>query len=175
MVSVFTAPYLVEMLRVAAVLGVLASVLAAGARGASLSFPCTRAAAKAAMLASPALRQVWPTLRVGGGVGTLICHDFTRDGVRDMAATVFSGGTAGDIAWVVFRQRAGRWSLALRQLQVYKVGLFRVGSDLVESTPVYRQNDPNCCPSGGFDHRRFHWNGARFVVAKRWHTSKFPP
>jgi hypothetical protein len=163
------------MLRFAAVLGVLASVLAAGARGASSSLPCTRAAAKAAMLASPALRQVWPTLRVGGGVGTLICHDFTRDGARDMAATVFSGGTAGDIAWVVFRQRAGRWSLALRELQVYKVGLFRVGGDLVESTPVYRQNDPNCCPSGGFDHRRFHWNGARFVVAKRWHTSKFPP
>jgi hypothetical protein len=163
------------MLRVAAVLAVAASVLATGARGASSSLPCTRAAAKAAILASPALRQVWPTLRLGGGVDRLICHDLTRDGARDMAATVFSGGTAGDIAWAVFRQRAGRWSLALRQLQVYKVGLFRVGGDLVESTPVYRKNDPNCCPTGGFDHRRLHWNGARFVVAKRWHTSRFRP
>jgi hypothetical protein len=165
------------MLRFAAVLAVLAAAFGAGAQtsGGASAPRCTRAAAKAAMLASPALRQVWPTLRLGGAVDTLICHDFTRDGARDMAATVFSGGTAGDIAWVVFRQRAGRWLLALRQFQVYKVGLFRVGSDLVESTPVYRKNDPNCCPTGGFDHRRFHWNGARFVVAKRWHTSKFPP
>jgi len=135
------------MLRVAAVLTVLAAVLGAGAASSSgaIASPCTRAAAKAAMLASPALRPVWPTLRVGGGVDTLICHDFTRDGAQDMAATVFSGGTAGDVAWVVFRQRAGRWSLVLRVLQVYKVGLFRVGNDLVESTPVYRKNDPNCC------------------------------
>jgi len=127
------------------------------------------------MLRSSALRPVWPTLRVGGGVDTLICHDLTRDGVPNMAATVFSGGTAGDVAWAVFRQRAGRWSLALWVLNVYKVGLFRVGSDLVESTPVYRKNDPNCCPTGGFDHRRFHWSGKRFVVAKRWHTTRYRP
>src|SRR2546423_13072804 len=94
-VSVFTAPYLVHMIRVAVVLTVLAAALGAGrASGGASAAPCTRAAAKAAMLASPALRPVWPTLRVGGGVGALICHDFTRDGTRDMAATGFSGGTA---------------------------------------------------------------------------------
>jgi hypothetical protein len=77
---------------------------------------CTRRAANAAILAAPALRQVWPTLREGGGVDTLLCHDFTRDGAVDMAATVFSGGTAGDIAWAVFRRTDGRWKLALRRL-----------------------------------------------------------
>jgi hypothetical protein len=157
----------------------LVATLAAGASGAAArpggSAPCTRAAAKAAMLASPPLRQVWPTLRLGGGVGTLICHDLTRDGVPDLAATIFSGGTAGDIAWVVFRERAGRWTLAFRQLQGYHFGLFRAGGDLIESTPVYLKNDPNCCPRGGFDHRRFHWNGTRFVVAKRWHDTRFKP
>ena len=160
-------------------MAVLVATLAAGASGAAArpdaSAPCTRGAAKAAILASPALQPVWPTLREGGGVDTLICHDLTRDGVADLAASVSSGGTAGDIAWVVFRKRAGRWTLALRQLQGYHFGLFRVGDDLVESTPVYRRSDPNCCPSGGFDHRRFHWNGARFVVAKRWHTTRFRP
>ena len=160
-------------------MAVLVATLAAGAQDAAArpdaSAPCTRAAAKAAIFSSPALRQVWPTLREGGGVDTLICHDLTRDGVSDLAATIFSGGTAGDIAWVVFRKRGGRWTLALRVLQGYKVGLFRVGGDLVESTPVYRRSDPNCCPSGGFDHRRFHWNGARFIVAKRWHDSRFRP
>ena len=162
-------------MRIAAFLAVLLAALAFGSSGAAASAPCTRTAAKAAILASPVLRQLWPTLREGGGVDTLICHDFTRDGAPDLTATIFSGGTAGDIAWVVFRQRAGRWTLALRQLQGYKLGLFLAGSDLVESTPVYRGSDPNCCPSGGFDHRRFHWNGTRFAVVKRWHDTRFRP
>jgi hypothetical protein len=103
----------------------------------------------------------------------LICHDLTGDGKGEMAATIYSGGTAGDIAWAVFRMRGGRWTLALRQLQLYKLVLARAGRDLVETTPVYKRDDPNCCPSGGFDHRRFHWNGVRFVVVKRWHTARF--
>src|SRR2546422_190331 len=119
MTSVFTSPYLVEMLPGRAAVAVLAATVAAGAStaaaGRGASAPCTRAAARTAILASPALRQVWSTLREGGGVDTLICHDFTRDGVADMAATVFSGGTAGDIAWMVFRKSAGRWVLALKE------------------------------------------------------------
>ncbi len=118
---------------------------------------------------------MWPTLRYGGGIDTLICHDLTRDGATDMAATVFSGGTAGDTAWVVFRGTQGRWRLALRELEGYKVGLYRVGADLVESQPVYLKNDPNCCPRGGFDHRRFHWNGTSFAVVRRWHDKRFGP
>jgi hypothetical protein len=161
-------------------LGVLASAavlagIAPGAAGAAPAAPCTRAAAKAAILATPALRSIWATVRLGGGVDKLICHDLTGDAVPELAATIFSGGTAGDIAWVVFRRSRGRWRLAFRQLQAYKVGLFRVGRDLVESQPVYLKDDANCCPTGGFDHRRFHWNGSRFVVVRRWHTSKFPP
>jgi hypothetical protein len=41
--------------------------------------------------------------------------------------------------------------------------------------PIYKKNDPNCCPTGGFDHHRYHWNGARFVVARAWHTKSFRP
>jgi len=160
---------------VAVVVATLAAGASSAGAGPSASPSCTRPAAKTAILASSALRRLWPTLREGGGVDTLICHDLTRDGAPDMAATIFSGGTAGDIAWVVLRRRAGRWTLALRVLQGYKLGLFRVGSDLVESTPVYRRNDPNCCPTGGFDHRRFHWTGARFAVARRWHDTRFRP
>jgi hypothetical protein len=155
----------------------LAAALAAvtTAAPASAAAPCSRAAAKAAILANPSLRSLRPVLTQGGGVDTLVCHDLTRDGVPDMAATVFSGGTAGDIAWVVFRQTGGRWVLALKRPNVYKIGLFRVGSDLVESQPIYKSNDPNCCPSGGFDHVRYHWNGTRFVVARRYHTKTFHP
>ena len=151
----------------------LAVAAVAALAGAPVASPapaaCSAAAAKAAILASPSLRSLRPIVLNGGGVDKLICSDFTRDGQADMAATVFSGGTAGDIAWVVFRRSHGSWVLALRELDRYKLGLFRVGGDLVESQPVYRKNDPNCCPTGGFDHRSFRWNGRALAVTRRWH------
>ena len=104
----------------------------------------------------------------------VLCHDFTRDGRLDLGVTIASGGTAGDIGFAVFRATPAGWRVALA-LDGYKLGIFRVGGDLVSSQPVYRKNDPNCCPTGGFDHRRYHWNGARFVVERSWHTRSFRP
>jgi hypothetical protein len=104
----------------------------------------------------------------------VLCFDFTRDGRLDLAVTIASGGTAGDIGFAVFRSTAAGWRVALAT-DGYKLGLFRVGGDLVSSQPVYRKNDPNCCPSGGFDHRRYHWTGTRFAVARFWHSRSFRP
>jgi len=104
----------------------------------------------------------------------IICHDFTRDGRVDMAVTIASGGTAGDIAFVVFRRLGVGWKVALAQ-GGYKLGLYRVDGDLVSSQPVYRKNDPNCCPTGGFDHTRWHWNGTRFSSVRMYHTKSFTP
>ena len=88
-----------------------------------------------------------------------------------MAFTIFSGGTAGDTAWVVLRRTANGWRVAFKDLQTYKVRLQKAGADLVETTPVYLQDDPNCCPAGGFDHRRFRWSGRAFAVVRSWHTT----
>lgn len=91
-----------------------------------------------------------------------------------MAVTIASGGTAGDIGFILFRRTAAGWRVELTR-GGYKIGLFRMGADIAESQPVYRKNDPNCCPSGGFDHLRFRWNGTRFAVARSWHTKSFKP
>jgi hypothetical protein len=88
--------------------------------------------------------------------------------------TLFSGGTAGDIGFAVFRSTGTGWKLALAR-RGYKLGLTRAGADLVQNQPVYRKNDPNCCPTGGFDHARWHWNGSRFVVVRSWHDRRFTP
>ena len=136
---------------------------------------CGPAVAKAQVLSQPALRPLVDTVRYGGGVDTLICHDFTGDGRVDMAFTIFSGGTAGDTAWVVLRRTSTGWRVAYRQLSAYKVALTRAGSDLVETQPVYRKNDPNCCPSGGFDHRRLRWNGRTFAAVRSWHDRSLGP
>jgi hypothetical protein len=107
-------------------------------------------------------------------VDEVLCFDFTRDGRRDVALTVASGGTAGDIAWLVLVGtktgfRTGKTGGG------YKLGLDRRGSDVVVSQPVYRKDDPNCCPTGGFDHVRWHWNGHAFVSVRSWHTKSFRP
>jgi len=91
-------------------------------------------------------------------------------GVTAMAVTVASGGTAGDIGWAVYAAGRNGYRLVLVR-GGYKLGLSRAGSDLVETDPVYERNDPNCCPTGGFDHTRWHWTGTAFTVAKRWHDS----
>jgi hypothetical protein len=138
---------------------------------------CDRAKARAA-IASTHLRMTLlgdsPTRVDPGSADQILCHDFTRDGRLDLAVTIASGGTAGDIGFVVFRATPSGWRVA-QAMGGYKLGLFRVGSDLASSQPVYRKDDPNCCPTGGFDHRRYHWNGARFVVARNWHTRSFRP
>jgi hypothetical protein len=102
------------------------------------------------------------------------CLDFTRDGRIDIAASIASGGTAGDVGFVVFRASAAGWKVGLKG-SGYKLGLVRLGPDVVVTQPIYKANDPNCCPTGGFDHRRFRWNGSRAVVVRSWHTRSFHP
>jgi hypothetical protein len=89
-----------------------------------------------------------------------------------MVVTVGSGGTAGDIDWAVYVSTAKGYKLSLVR-GGYKLGLQRVGSDIVETDPVYRKKDPNCCPSGGFVHTRWHWDGRQFAVVRTWHDSKY--
>jgi hypothetical protein len=162
----------VRLLALVAVVLAATTAPAQAARGG-----CSRATARAAI----ALTHLRMTLlgdsatRVDPeSADEVLCFDFTRDGRLDLAVTIASGGTAGDVGFAVFRGTASGWRVALAR-NGYKLGLFRVGGDLVSSQPVYRKNDPNCCPTGGFDHLRFHWNGVRFVVARNWHTKSFRP
>jgi hypothetical protein len=158
---------------VALLLAAAAVTTNAEARDAACGPATARAAVKATHLRLKLLGDT--AVRVDPkSVDQVICFDFTRDGRVDAAATIASGGTAGDIGYVVFRATAAGWRVALSG-GGYKLGLARVGVDLVETQPVYRKNDPNCCPSGGFDHLRYHWNGSRFVQARSWHTKTFRP
>jgi hypothetical protein len=102
----------------------------------------------------------------------VLCFDLTADGRNDMALSLFSGGTAGDVGWLVFVPDGARWRLAASG-SGYKLGLRRLGSGLEVVQPVYRKKDPNCCPSGGFDRALYRWNGRRLVVARTWHTKTF--
>jgi hypothetical protein len=159
-----------------AVAAVAATLTVAPAHAAERA-QCNLAAAKRAIATThPRMKLLGDsTVRISpSSADQVFCHDFTRDGRVDIAVTIASGGTAGDVGFAVFRWTPNGWQVALAR-NGYKLGLFRVGGDLVSSQPVYRQNDPNCCPTGGFDHLRFHWNGKRFVVARSWHARSFKP
>jgi hypothetical protein len=158
----------------------LAAVLAALAFGAAPASPatgCSLVAAKAAVARGkvfvPGLSQnrvpISPSM-----VGGVICLDFTRDGKTDMVAAIDSGGTAGAIAWIAFRATPSGWQRVLAR-SGYKLGLVRAGSDLISTQPIYRKNDANCCPTGGFDHDRWHWDGSKLVVVRHWHSKSFTP
>ena len=159
-----------------AVAAVAATLTVAPAHAAERA-QCNLAAAKRAIATThPRMKLLGDrTVRISpSSADQVLCHDFARDGRVDITVTIASGGTAGDVGFAVFRSTPNGWQVALAW-SGYKLGLFRVGGDLVSSQPVYRQNDPNCCPTGGFDHLRFHWNGKRFVVARSWHARSFKP
>ena len=99
----------------------------------------------------------------------VVCFDATGDGLTDMAVGLFSGGTAGEIGWVFFAAKPDGWRLA-GQGSGYKLGLRRAGARLEVVQPVYRKNDPNCCPTGGFDHTLYGWNGKKLAAARSFHT-----
>ena len=136
---------------------------------------CSRAAAEAAIAhTKPRLKLIGDSkvLIAPDQADKVLCFDLTGDGRADMAVTIASGGTAGDVGWLLFVPKAAAWRLAGSGTG-YKLGLFRSGSRLEVVQPVYRAKDPNCCPSGGFDHTRYRWNGTGLVVARSWHTATY--
>lgn len=133
--------------------------------------PCSLAAAGAAIVRTH-LKMLMlgdsPTRVDPGSLDELVCAGDT------MAVTIASGGSAGDVGLVLFRRTASGWRPALTR-GGYRIGIFRAGADVVMSQPVYEKNDRNCCPTGGFDHVRWRWNGARYAVRRSWHTTSFKP
>ena len=153
----------------------LAALAAAGvAPGSGLATACSSASARAAIAASkPRLALTGPKQPIAPSMADkVLCFDVTGDGHGDMAVTLFSGGTAGDVGWLLFAWNGTRWQLVATG-SGYKLGLFRSGSKLLAVQPVYRTNDPNCCPTGGFDRTLYRWDGSRLVVARSWHTKTF--
>ena len=101
------------------------------------------------------------------GAAQVICADLTGDGVKEMAASAATPGSAGVIGWAIFRQVRQRWVVALDRSRAYAPRLVRLGTDILEIVPIYSAGDPQCCPSAARD-TIYSWNGSRFVSAFSW-------
>jgi len=163
--------------RTPVVLALVATAVAAASAAPAGAASCTVAQARTAVAAAKP--------RIPGETGAkvlvdpksidkVLCYDFTRDGSTDLAMSVASGGTAGDVGWLVLQRTASGWRLAIGQ-NGYKVGLFRAGGDVVISQPIYKKQDPNCCPTGGFAHDRYRWNGTRFALVRSYKSTSHAP
>jgi hypothetical protein len=115
---------------------------------------------KAAIAADPglAVSQVEgkPYIAVRGanpGVGgyplldDIIYVDMDGDRVEEAAITLSSGGTAGNLGFLVYRQAAQAPQLAAWQ-GGYKLGLLVERGRPVARNALYAGWEPNCCPSG---------------------------
>jgi hypothetical protein len=105
---------------------------------------------------------------VADPVEQVLCGPFTGPGSEAMAVAIGGAPTCWPVQrWAVFSFSNGAWKLVLDQPSFLIPPLVAVGSDIKETTPVYRVGDARCTPSGGTQARTWHWDGTR-LVAGAW-------
>lgn len=78
---------------------------------------------------------------------SIVYVDMDDDQVEEAAITLASGGTAGNLGFLVYRHAAPAPQLAAWQ-GGYKLGLLVERGRLVARQALYAGWEPNCCPSG---------------------------
>jgi hypothetical protein len=97
----------------------------------------------------------------------LLCGPFTGPGSQAMVATIGAATCWSPQSWAVFSFDGSSWKLVHFQ-PAFLLSLVVVnGTDLRETTPIFRTGDPRCVPSGGSHARVWHWDGSR-LVAGAW-------
>jgi hypothetical protein len=154
------------------VLGALAA-LPVAASAAPIPPQLRRANLKPILLAAPQVpARVKNLIRnysgASGGIATpsISYGDLTGDDRAEVAVPIFSGGTAGDVAYYVLTVQNGRAKVIRAANDVYKVGVRIRAGKLVERIPIYAAADPNCCPSR-VQTTILRWNGRALVVQSR--------
>jgi hypothetical protein len=100
---------------------------------------------------------------VANPIGKVLCGSFTGPGSQTMVVSLIGPGNTGLIEWAVFRWTGDAWEFVIKQPAASSITA--AGSDIRQTLPVYRPDDPRCCPSGGTKTRIWHWNGTRFTVS----------
>lgn len=89
-------------------------------------------------------------INTASGIGKghpIIFGDLTQDGIDEAVVPVSSGGTAGDTAYAVFSVQNNKLTKLFYNLNTYQVILKIEDGQLIEQTPIFTENDANCCPS----------------------------
>lgn len=97
--------------------------------------------------------------------GNVIYADVTGDGAAEAIVPLSSGGTLGDIAFLVLTPVDGGTKMLLKEKAKGDGGLTLLVEDgkLRLTEPVAGPDDPFCCPSY-LRHTTYAWNGAALAV-----------
>lgn len=108
---------------------------------------------------------------------TIVYGDVTGDLREEALVPISSAGTLGNIAYLVFTPRSGDASLVLtRTLDRSSAGGLQLTIEdgtLLETTAVYRPEDPLCCPSA-LRRTTFQWDGSKLQVEREQQISQTP-
>jgi hypothetical protein len=108
-------------------------------------------------------------------VNQVLCGPFTGPGSEAMAITIAAPTCWPVQFWAVFSFTGGDWQLVLNRSQFLNPPLVAVGSDIRETTPVFRAGDARCFPTGGTHARIWHWDGTRLVAGPWTQVTKGEP
>jgi hypothetical protein len=129
-----------------------------------------KAEIKSFLLASPGVSpRVKATIRDPydhAGIDVLLFRDLTGDGVPEDIVTIFSGGTAGDIAFYVLTGDGSGLHFLKASNEEYKIGVKVVAGRLQVTRPLYGATDPNCCPAH-LQITTYRYDGDRLVSAAK--------
>ena len=92
--------------------------------------------------------------------------DVTGDGIDEAIVPIDSGGTAGDIAFLVLTPSGSGTKTLLNLVPTTGSGGLAMaieGGQIVITQPVYGPEDPNCCP-GALRKTTYVWNGTALAV-----------
>ena len=92
----------------------------------------------------------------------IVYGDFDGDCGEEAGIPLFSGGTAGNVGFLVYDNTAPQPTLVASGFG-YKLGLAVEGNLLVVSNALYNGWEPNCCPSGR-SYDRYQLSGATLTL-----------
>jgi hypothetical protein len=95
----------------------------------------------------------------------VIYADLTEDGVDDAVVPISSGGTLGNVGFVVLTPTDDGTATLLRELpsEGGGISLNVVDGELIALEPVFGPDDPECCPSM-LRQTTYAWNGAALAL-----------
>jgi hypothetical protein len=111
----------------------------------------------------------------------VIYVDLTGDGLEDAVVPVTSGGTVGNIAYIVLSMpKTDPIAILTRRLEQGSAGGLKMAVDnskgrsvLVETAAQYGDKDPFCCPSV-LRRTTFRWDGSKLQVEREEKTPAPP-
>lgn len=116
--------------------------------------------------ALPAVKQVLTDTGGQFDQASVIYADLTGAGQEDAVVPISSGGTLGDIAFLVVAPASGGRATTLLKVvpsDARGLAVDVVDGKLVMTEPVPGPNDPECCPSQ-LRETAYAWNGTAFTV-----------